>query len=72
MGTCIPGAAYNVIAFLLLGMGKMSRFNMISMQFASFLSFSQLSSVIVTDSMAFLNYIFTRKFHFIFENPSGI
>ena len=45
---------------------------MISMKFASFLSFSHLSSVTFTDFTAFYTYIFSRKFHFIFENSSGM
>ena len=45
---------------------------MISMKFASFLSFSHLSSITFTDFTAFLNLYFFRKFHFIFENSSGM
>ena len=45
---------------------------MISTKFASFLSFLHLSSVTFTDFTAFKTYIFFRKFHFIFENSSGM
>ena len=53
MGTYLLGTIYDVIAPFLLEMGKNVPLKMISMKFASFLSFSHLSSVTFTDFTAF-------------------
>ena len=54
MGTYLLGTIYDVIAPFLLEMGKnVPELKMISMKFASFLSFSHLSSVTITDFTAF-------------------